>query len=372
MKRAVLYVAGLFLVVTSVRAQPVPSIVGTWQGTLSYGANNVRALFIIDKQPDGSLHGGLKWIDSDGVALPLSSIEFTSPDIIFAASPMNMTYHGTLSADGNSIAGTWTQGKQSRSLTLTLATPDTLWKHAGPGPMAADADPAYEVASIKPALPEEQHPIWNLTAPEFHATGMSAAELIKIVYKVRGRQLINMAPWVADSKFDITAKPDTPGAPSEDQTRIMIRKLLTERFHLICHTGTQDYPALVMTLDPKGPRPTLSDPALNARNGLFGSQQGSDLVIQLSGADMPFILKTLMDRYRDKQIVDETGLTGRYDVTLRIPGGAAKTETGNGGTEDEIGVAYLTAAEKAGFKFTSKRVAQPVVIIDHIDPPTPN
>jgi len=30
-------------------------------------------------------------------------------------------------------------------------------------------------------------------------------------------------------------------------------------------------------------------------------------------------LKDLMDRYRDKQIVDETGLTGTYDITLRLP-----------------------------------------------------
>jgi uncharacterized protein (TIGR03435 family) len=238
--------------------------------------------------------------------------------------------------------------------------------------MAANADPAYDVAVIKPAPPEEQHPIWNLTAPEFHATGMSAAELIKIVYGVRGRQLINTAPWVADSKFDITAKPDTPGHPSEEQTRVMIRKLLADRFHLVCHTGTQDFPALVMTLDPKGPHPKPSDPDLNSHNVMLYQQDGSDIVLHLTGTDMPFFLKTLMDRYRDKQIVDQTGLTGVFDITLRISGAASKTETGSGGTEDEIGVAYIAAAEKAGFKFTSKKAPIPVVIIDHIEPPTPN
>ena len=238
--------------------------------------------------------------------------------------------------------------------------------------MAASADPAYEVAVIKPAPPEEQHPIWNLTAAEFRATGMSAAELIKIVYGVRGRQLINMAPWVADSKFDITARPDTPGRPSEDQTRVMVQKLLADRFHLVCHTGTQDFPALVMTLDPKGPRPTPSDPDLTNHNVMLYQQDGADIVLHLSGTDMPFFLKTLMDRYRDKQIVDQTGLTGIFDITLRIAGAASKTETGSGGTEDEIGVAYISAAEKAGFKFVSKKAPIPVVIIDHIDPPTPN
>ncbi len=77
-----------------------------------------------------------------------------------------------------------------------------------------------------------------------------------------------------------------------------------------------------------------------------------------------------MDRYRDKQIVDQTGLTGTFDITLRIPANAAVT--GSGGTEDEEGINYIAAAEKAGFKFVSKKAPLPVVVIDHIDPPTPN
>jgi len=237
--------------------------------------------------------------------------------------------------------------------------------------MAANADPSYEVAVIKPALPEEQHPVWNLQTPEFHATGTSAAELIKIVYKIRGRQILNMPSWVADSKFDITAKPDTPGVPTEDQTRIMIRKLLTERFHLVCHTGTQDFPVLVMTLDPKGPRPIRSDPDFNIHGGMLLRQDGGEMQLHLSGVNMQEFLKDLMDRYRDKQIVDETGLTGTYDITLRLPP-AALQGIGDGGAEEEVGTDYIAAAEHAGFKFVSKKAPLPVVIIDHIDPPTPN
>ena len=74
---------------------------------------------------------------------------------------------------------------------------------------------------------------------------------------------------------------------------------------------------------------------------------------------------------RDKQIVDETGLTGTYDITLRLPA-AAMQGIGDGGAEEETGSDYISAAEKAGFKFVSRKETLPVVIIDHIDPPTPN
>jgi uncharacterized protein (TIGR03435 family) len=347
------------------------SIAGTWQGALALpNGNSVRVAFSIAKNPDGLLHGGIRYVDSNA-GLVFSSITFSAPDLAVTQSMVNMAYHGKLSADGQSIIGTWSQGDRTLPLTLTLATPASLWKAAGPPPMASDADPSYEVAVIKPALPEEQHPIWNMQAPEFHATGTNAAELIKMVYKIRGRQIMNAPSWVEASKFDITAKPDTPGVPTDDQTRIMIRKLLTERFHLVCHTATQDFPVLVMTLDPKGPRPVPSDPNFNARGGMLLQRDGDDMQLHLSGVTMQEFLKDLMDRYRDKQIVDETGLTGTHDITLHLPP-AALQGIGDGGAEEEVGTDYIAAAEHAGFKFVSKKVPTPVVIIDHIDPPTPN
>ena len=372
MKRLLLFAASLALMVSaSLHAQTnAQSIVGTWQGTLTFAANSTRVALTLQKKPDGSLYGGLKWIDND-FGFVFSSIKFSAPEVTLAQDMPNMTFHGQLSADGQSIAGTLIEGKQSFPLTLALATPDTLWRRAGPPPMAANADPSYDVATIKPATPQEIHPVYDLQALEFHATGTSAGELIKIVYKIRGRQIINMAPWVENSKFDITAKSDTPGVPSEDQTRVMVRKLLAERFHLVCHTDTQLYPVLAITLNPKGPAPKPSDPDFNGHNGGFARQDGGDVLLQLSGVTMTQFIKTLMDRYRDKQIVDETGLTGIYDITLRLPA-AALQGIGDGGAEDEVGSDYIAAAEKAGFKFTSKKSPIPVVVIDHIDPPTPN
>ncbi len=64
------------------------------------------------------------------------------------------SYAVTLSADGNSIVGTWTQGRKQLPLTLVRATKETAWEIPAPPPppklMAADADPAFDLATIKP------------------------------------------------------------------------------------------------------------------------------------------------------------------------------------------------------------------------------
>ena len=79
----------------------------------------------------------------------------------------------------------------------------------------------------------------------------------------------------------------------------------------------------------------------------------------------------MMNTFQDKQLVDETGLTGNYDVTLRLAGMAAAPGRG-GVSSDDYGNALVIAAQHAGFKLINKKGPLPVVIVDHIDPPTPN
>jgi uncharacterized protein (TIGR03435 family) len=371
MNRTILSVVSLVITAATLHAQ---SIAGTWQGTLSLpNGRNSRIVYAIEKNSDGSLHGGMTFIDQ-GLSVPLTSITLAAADVTLTQSATGLTYRGKLSADGKSIVGSWAQANQSFPLTLQLATEDTLWKREGPAaapPMAATADPSYEVATIKPALPDELHPIFDLRAHQFIATGTSAAELIKIAYNVRGRQLLNGPSWLDEHKFDIVAVPDTPGLPSEDQSRLMIHKLLTERFHLVSHTGQQDYPVMALTLDPKGPRPTPSDPNFNMHGNIIGHRDGDDIIYQFSGVTMQQFLALIMNTFQDKQLVDETGLTGIYDITLRMPASAFEGATDKG-VNDGRGPAMVVAAEHAGFKFVSKKAPIPVVIIDHIDPPTPN
>jgi hypothetical protein len=70
------------------------------------------------------------------------------------------TYEGKLSPDGTTITGTWTQGPNRLSLILTRSMPETAWTSPPPPPkpppMDSNADPSFEVATIKPSAPNPQ------------------------------------------------------------------------------------------------------------------------------------------------------------------------------------------------------------------------
>ncbi len=186
-------------------------------------------------------------------------------------------------------------------------------------------------------------------------------------YNVRGLQLLGGPQWLNQTRYDIVAKPDTLGQPSVDQTRLMVHKLLIERFHLVSHTSQQDFPVLALTLDPKAARLTPTDSKLNPNSGMFGRRDGDDMVLQFIGTTIHDLVGFVMNTFQSKQLVDETGLTGTYDITLRVAGIVPGRSS-----DDDIGAALVVAMQQAGFKLVSKKAPLPVVVVDRIDPPTPN
>jgi hypothetical protein len=184
MKRAILFVVAFILTVATLLAQ---TIAGTRQGTLPSGATGqgltaglgLRIVFTIEKNPNGSFYGGVAPINR-GRPMPLTAVTFSAPNVAFASGD-TLTYRDQLSADGQSIAGIWTQGPQFFPLALSLARPGALWKPANvPQPMAPNVDPAFEAATIKPSCPDQNTIDVNLTGRPVTVRGVSATELIKI------------------------------------------------------------------------------------------------------------------------------------------------------------------------------------------------
>jgi uncharacterized protein (TIGR03435 family) len=68
--------------------------------------------------------------------------------------------------------------------------------------------------------------------------------------------------------------------------------------------------------------------------------------------------------------VDETGLTGLYDITLTVP--ANVFQNAPAGVADERGSTLIQAAQKIGFRFVLKKEPLPVIVVDHLDKPSAN
>ena len=109
-------------------------LAGDWQGALGSGAQQLRLIVHIDKAEGGAWKASLLSIDQGpdrGARLPADSVTVQGTSFKLAAAQLRATYDGTIAADGNSIAGTWSQGVPL-PLTLARATPATAWKDPSP------------------------------------------------------------------------------------------------------------------------------------------------------------------------------------------------------------------------------------------------
>ena len=260
LKAAFLYLAGFaFSMCAVLHGQ---TITGTWQGTLSAKGTQRIVLKFAKADNNGSLRGSLTFIDRGPSGPPLLSVTFAPPDL--SVTVADISYRGKLSADGKSITGVWTQGNQSDPLTRVLATAETLWTYSGPAPippMAATADPAFEVATIKPRQGNEKERSYGFKGARFGAENASVTDLIKFAYKVQDRQIDGGRAWMNEDKFDIAAETDTPGQPSRDQQRSMVRKLLGDRFGLKVQVVQRDFPVYALTVAESPAKVTADEPS---------------------------------------------------------------------------------------------------------------
>ncbi len=235
-------------------------IAGTWQGTMrAPDGHNLRVVLKIAKDEKGGLIATLYNLDLSGPPMGGSSVSFEKGTLRFVNDFPRLTYEGKMSADGNSISGTVTQNG-SFPLVLERATPETEWATPAPPsrilPMAADAKPGVEVATIKPAQPGTKLFMLTLRGESLVVKNLSLTFLMKFAYPTR--PIVGFTGWMDTDKWDIEVKPDTPGMPSIDQERDILQKLLAERFALKVHEEKREMAAYALTVGKDGPKMTKS------------------------------------------------------------------------------------------------------------------
>jgi non-heme chloroperoxidase len=103
---------------------------GDWQGALKVRATSMRLIVRIGKSDTGSWTGTLRSLDQGldwGVGMATSSFTVEGSNITFAIAQVKGSFEGKLSADGSTIAGTWTQ-LQPLPLELRRTTKETEFR----------------------------------------------------------------------------------------------------------------------------------------------------------------------------------------------------------------------------------------------------
>jgi uncharacterized protein (TIGR03435 family) len=370
------------MAVTALQAQ---NITGTWQGTLDAGRQNLRLAIRISLDND-KLKAVSYAVDLPGQTFAASNIMQNGSTVKMTFPTVNGSYEGKFSADGNSITGTWTQGRPL-PFTLARATPDTAWTIPEPLPppklMPADAKPAFEVATIKPTKPETGPSLASSDPVNrsgiFNITNTSLSDMLKFAYDLHPRQITGGPAWLETEKFDVTGKPDTAGIPSTNQLKMMVQGLLADRFELKFHRDKKELSVYAITIAKSGVKMTKDE---NNPNGLpaFG---GGPRGFNVRNSTMAEWANLLQANILELPVVDQTGLgAARYAFILKwTPDAAQMSRLGAppGGnavpaadTPDAPPDLFLAFEQQLGLRLQSTKASVDVLVIDHVEKPSAN
>jgi fermentation-respiration switch protein FrsA (DUF1100 family) len=97
------------MVLSAAVSAQAPSVTGDWLGTLNVGAVALRLVLHVTAASDGRLSATLDSIDQNAKGIPVSSVSFTDSTLSLTVNAIKGSYQGRLSADAETIDGTWTQ-----------------------------------------------------------------------------------------------------------------------------------------------------------------------------------------------------------------------------------------------------------------------
>lgn len=380
MKRWIWILAMAALSFSQLSAQ---SITGTWQGAIQPPQGQGRELRIVIKistTEADKLAAVMYSIDQQSPAIPATTFTRSGSIVKMTVTPLNGTYEGKVSADGNSIEGTWSQG-MPLTLNLTKATPETAWTipepPPPPKPMAADANPGFEVATIKPARPEGRFSLMVNRSGMLNTTSTTVSDLIKFAYDLHPRQITKGPAWLESEKYDITAKPDTPGVPNGAQLKMMVQKLLKERFQLTFHNEKKELSVYAITIAKNGPKLTKNETGGNLPG--YGGGRGTFMVRNSSIAEFGHVLQA---NILEQPVVDQTGLgTTRWDFQLKWTPDPSQSQIGgpappNAPPPPEGADAppdiFTAFQQQLGLKLENTKAPVDVMVVDRLEKPSEN
>lgn len=233
-------------------------------------------------------------------------------------------------------------------------------------PMALDADPAFEVATIKPADPSDHNQGFRLHGRQISIESNTMTSILCFAYSIQKSQIVNAPPWFDEQTWNMEGVPDAEGAPNWHQYRIMLQKLLASRFGLQIHHDQRELSVYTLMVAKGGPRLEKSKSDPDALPDQSGHGVGSAQTMKFTNDRMADFAKT-MQLMVDRPVVDQTNLSGRYDFSLVWTPDVMRAPP----TDDAPGL-FTAVQEQLGLKLEATRAPTDVFVIDSATRPTQN
>jgi uncharacterized protein (TIGR03435 family) len=241
-------------------------------------------------------------------------------------------------------------------------------------PMPADANPAFDVATIKPSDTSAPHGTFiRNNGRHVIADNISLSGLIIYAYGVHAKQIAG-PPSLLAAHFDIDGVPDIEGHPNLRQSRSMFQKLLASRFKLAFHDDSRELPVFAIQVAKGGPHltPTTRKPG-DSTNFSYTCQA----VLTVRNGSLTDVAKGMQDVFLDRPVIDQTGLHDRYDFDMKWTPDESQSycpvdPDGLRHDSNSPPGLYTAIQEQLGLKLVSTKASVQVMVIDHVESPSEN
>jgi uncharacterized protein (TIGR03435 family) len=268
---------------------------------------------------------------------------------------------------------------------------ETGWLARGQILHAAGNRPSFEVATIKPWQRTPSPPPSDGTAPAKVkkeapiGEGPLPTERVHMIWPISilitsayhlpvgsGHRIIGGPDWLRQDidQYEIQAKIGdseyaamqkmTP-AQQRERVALMEQSLLADRFNLKVHFEMREMPVYALVVAKRGPKLTAAKSDEASRISTVGNVRGGEMTAVAMTLEQ-FALSPLLTGPAGGPVVDQTGLKGAYDFTLRW--------------DSEIGAdapSFFTAIqEQLGLQLIASKAPVEVIVIDHIEQPSAN
>jgi uncharacterized protein (TIGR03435 family) len=270
--------------------------------------------------------------------------------------------------------------------------------------LAQQPSPTFEVASIK--QPDSAASVVRIAINEVQPGGVwrstsTLLSLIRALYPGHSfpGQIEGGPNWVGSEFYEMEAR--TPATASAAEIGTMARTLLSDRFKLVMHTETRDVPAYVLRLARRDgkPGPGFTKPAIDCDAYRAAIKRGDPLPVDPTrkpNADRLPCISTMMPvfdhtrvvaganwrltaggatvgsivpllaRELGRPVLDQTGLTQTFDIEVQYSNDPPRPDV-------EAGPPFKAAlSDQLGLSLEDGRTSIEVLIIDHVERPTPN
>jgi uncharacterized protein (TIGR03435 family) len=161
---------------------------------------------------------------------------------------------------------------------------------------------------------------------KFTATNVTLRQLIALGYRFRDTEIVGGPDWIASDRYDVAAKA-ADGNVNADQSRVMIQRMLEDRFALKVHPEKKEMPIYSLVPVKSGLKIAEAKEGSciayspNARSSAATPFCGSIILMPngIAGKKMTMVqLANSLSGIVGPPVLDNTGYAGYFDFQLEF------------------------------------------------------